>query len=267
MSRALFAAVAVLPLMLAAGSAVAQAHGGHGGHSAHAAPARPPQARPAPKPKPRAAAPQPRRVAPAAPATPANPHAGHDMGGMRTAPVQAPAADPHAGHNMSSTPAAAADPHAGHDMSGMQTVPAPASAADPHAGHNMAPATAPQTTDKTCTCPKCAEGGMAHDCAMPGASSTDPHAGHDMSGMQMAPAPAAATGSSAPCTRSIPAKPSALPAASWSAWWESRRCSFSSPGWWSGSSSAASRPSARRLRCRRGRAACRPWRPAPNLQR
>ena len=185
MSRALFAAVAVLPLMLAAGSAVAQAHGGHGGHSAHAAPARPPQARPAPKPKPRTAAPQPRRVTPAAPA---NPHAGHDMGGMRTAPVQAPAVDPHAGHNMSSTPAAAADPHAGHDMSGMQTVPAPASAADPHAGHNMAPATAPQTTDKTCTCPKCAEGAATHDCAMPGAASTDPHAGHDMSSMSAAPA-------------------------------------------------------------------------------
>ncbi|HUH10595.1 MAG TPA: copper resistance protein B [Brevundimonas sp.] len=162
MSRALFAAVAVLPLMLAAGSAVAQSHGGHGGHGAHAAPARPAQARP--KPKSRAAAPQPRRVAPAAPAAPA-------------APV-----DPHAGHNMSPAPAAVADPHAGHDMSGMQMVPAGTPAADPHAGHDMAPATAPQTTDKTCTCPKCAEGAAAHD----------PHAGHDMSGMQMAPATAPA---------------------------------------------------------------------------
>ena len=59
MSRALFAAVAVLPLMLAAGAAVAQSHGGHAGHGAQAAPARPPQARPTPasKPKPRAAAP------------------------------------------------------------------------------------------------------------------------------------------------------------------------------------------------------------------
>lgn len=116
MSRALFAAVAVLPLMLAAGSAVAQAHGGHG---AHAAPARPSQARPAPKPKPRAAAPQPRRVAPpaAAPAPAADPHAGHDMSAMPMAPAQAPAADPHAGHNMGQTPAA--DPHAGHDMSAM----------------------------------------------------------------------------------------------------------------------------------------------------
>ncbi|MGH7028149.1 copper resistance protein B [Brevundimonas sp.] len=120
MSRALFAAVAVLPLMLAAGSAVAQSHGGHGGHGAHAAPARPPQARPrpAPKPKPRAAAPQPRRVAPpaAASAPAADPHAGHDMSAMQTAPAQAPAADPHAGHNMAPTQT---DPHAGHDMSAM----------------------------------------------------------------------------------------------------------------------------------------------------
>ena len=171
MSRALFAAVAVLPLMLAAGSAVAQSHGGHG---AHAAPARPPQARPAPKPKPRAAAPQPRRATPPAPvatdphaghdmsgmqATPApaataDPHADHDMSGMQMAPAQTPAADPHAGHNMSPAPAAAADPHAGHDMSGMQAAPAQAPAADPHAGHNMGQAPV-----------------------------ADPHAGHDMSGM------------------------------------------------------------------------------------
>jgi len=165
MSRALFAAVAVLPLMLAAGSAVAQSHGGHAGHGAHAAPARPAQARPTPKPRPRAAAPQPRRVAPpaAAPAPAADPHAGHDMSGMQTAPVQAPTADPHAGHDMSPAPAAAADPHAGHnmgaapaadphaghDMSGMQTAPA-----DPHAGHNMGQTPA-----------------------------ADPHAGHDMSAM------------------------------------------------------------------------------------
>ena len=59
MSRVLFAAVALLPLMLAAGSAVAQSHGGHAGHGAHAAPARPvqarpQQARPTPAPKPRA---------------------------------------------------------------------------------------------------------------------------------------------------------------------------------------------------------------------
>ncbi|WP_242915555.1 copper resistance protein B [Brevundimonas pishanensis] len=156
MSRALFAAVAVLPLMLAAGSAVAQTHGGHG---AHAAPARPPQARPtpAPKPKPRAAAPQPRRATPPAPvatdphaghdmsgmqaapapAAAADPHAGHDMSAMQMAPAQAPAADSHAGHNMGAVPAAAADPHAGHDMSGMQAAAAQAPAADPHAGHDM----------------------------------------------------------------------------------------------------------------------------------
>ncbi len=155
MSRALFAAVAVLPLMLAAGSAVAQSHGGHAGHGAHAAPARPPQARPRPalKPKPRAAAPQPRRVAPPAPA-----------------------------------PAPAADPHAGHDMGAMPMTPVQTPAADPHAGHDMVPAMASQTTDKTCTCPKCAEGAAAHDCAMPGASSADPNAGHDMSSMSAAPA-------------------------------------------------------------------------------
>ncbi|WP_292082715.1 MULTISPECIES: copper resistance protein B [unclassified Brevundimonas] len=176
MSRALFAAVAVLPLMLAAGSAVAQTHGGHGGHGAHAAPARPAQARPQqarprPAPKPRAAAPRP--AAPAAPVA-ADPHAGHDMSGMQAAPVQTPAADPHAGHDMSGlaghgaqaapvdphaghamspAPAATADPHAGHDMSGMQRAPAQTPAADPHAGHNMAP------------------------------TQTDPHAGHDMSAM------------------------------------------------------------------------------------
>lgn len=193
MSRALFAAVAALPLMLAAGSAVAQSHGGHGGHGAHAAPARPaqarpPQARPRPAPKPRAAAPRPRRATPPATAPAADPRAGHDMGAMPTAPAQAPAADPHAGHDMGAASAAAADPHAGHDMSAMQRAPAQTPAADPHAGHDMAPATAPQTTDKTCTCPKCAEGAAAHDCAMPGAASADPHAGHDMGGMSAAPA-------------------------------------------------------------------------------
>ena len=122
MNRALFAAVAVLPLILAAGSAAAQSHGGNAGHGAHVAPARPPQARPAPKRKPRAVAPQPRRVAPpaTAPAPAADPHAGHDMGAMPMAPAQTPA-----------------DPHAGHDMSGMQMPPAQAPAADPHAGHNM----------------------------------------------------------------------------------------------------------------------------------
>lgn len=173
MSRALFAAVAVLPPMLAAGSAVAQSHAGHAGHGAHAAPARPAQARPLqarprPAPKPRAAAPRPAAPAAsvaadphaghdmsghaghAAPAAAADHHAGHDMSGMQAAPAQTPAADPHAGHAMS--PAAAADPHAGHDMSGMAQAQTPA--ADPHAGHNMGQSPA-----------------------------ADPHAGHDMSAM------------------------------------------------------------------------------------
>lgn len=97
MSRALFAAAAVLPLLLAAGTAAAQSHAGHAQtppvdpHAAHQ---------------------------PATPPTPAvDPHAGHDMSGMRTAPAQTPAVDPHAGHSMAPT----ADPHAGHDMSGMTT--------------------------------------------------------------------------------------------------------------------------------------------------
>lgn len=161
MSRALFAAVAVLPLMLAAGSALAQTHGGHAGHGAQAAPARPPQARPRPAPKPRAAAPR-----PAAPAVPvaADPHAGHDMSGHAGHGAQPAPVDPHAGHDMSAAPAAATDPHAGHDMSGMQT--APAAAADPHAGHNMAPAADPHA---------------GHD--MGQTPVADPHAGHDMSAM------------------------------------------------------------------------------------
>ncbi len=161
MSRALFAAVAVLPLMLAAGSALAQTHGGHAGHGAHAAPARPPQARPrlAPKPKPRAAAPRP--AAPAAPMA-ADPHAGHDMSGHAGHGAQPAPVDPHASHATSAAPAAATDPHAGHDMSGMQTAPA----ADPHAGHNMAPAADPHA---------------GHD--MGQTSAADPHAGHDMSAM------------------------------------------------------------------------------------
>lgn len=159
MSRALFAAVAVLPLMLAAGSALAQTHGGHAGHGAQAAPARPPQARPRPAPKPRAAAPRP--AAPAAPAA-ADPHAGHDMSGHAGHGAEPAPVDPHAGHDMSAAPAAATDPHASHDMSGMQRAPA----ADPHAGHNMAPAADPHA---------------GHD--MGQTSAADPHAGHDMSAM------------------------------------------------------------------------------------
>ena len=159
MSRALFAAVAVLPLMLAAGSALAQTHGGHAGHGAQAAPAGPPQARPRPAPKPRAAAPRP--AAPTAPVA-ADAHAGHDMSvhaghGAQPAPV-----DPHAGHAMSAAPATAVDPHAGHDMSGTQTAPA----ADPHAGRDMAPAADPHA---------------GHDMGQTPAAG--PHAGHDMSAM------------------------------------------------------------------------------------
>ena len=84
MSRALFA---VLPLVLAAGSAAAQSHDAHAGHT------------------------QP----PAQTRTPVDPHAGHQP----APPVPAAAVDPHAGHTMA--PAPAADPPAGHDMSGMTT--------------------------------------------------------------------------------------------------------------------------------------------------
>ncbi|HEY1072823.1 copper resistance protein B [Brevundimonas sp.] len=169
MSRALFAAVAVLPLILAAGAAVAQSHGGHAGHGAHAAPARPvqarpQQARPRPAPKPRAAAPRP--AAPAAPVA-ADPHADHDRGG-------------HAGH---AAPAAAADPHAGHDMSGMQAAPVQTPAADPHAGHDMSGhaghAAQPAPVDPH----------AGH--AMSPAAAAAPYAGHDMSGMAPAQTPAA----------------------------------------------------------------------------
>ncbi|WP_292037297.1 MULTISPECIES: copper resistance protein B [unclassified Brevundimonas] len=145
MSRALFAAVAVLPLILAAGSAVAQSHEGHAGHRSQAAPARPSQARPRPVAKPRAVASR-----PAAPAAAADLHAGHDMSGMQTAPVTTPAVDPHAGHNMApaqadphaghamnAAPVAVVDPHAGHNMSGTSAAPVQTPAGDPHAGHDM----------------------------------------------------------------------------------------------------------------------------------
>jgi len=102
MSRALFAAVAALPLLLAAGTAAAQSHAGHAGHVQ------------TPPVDPHAAH---RPATPPAPAV--DPHAGHDMSGMQTPPAQAPADDPHAGHRM--PPAAAPDPHAGHDMGGMTT--------------------------------------------------------------------------------------------------------------------------------------------------
>ncbi len=109
-------AIALAPLILAAGAASAQAQDPHAGHTMPATPA---PARPAPAPAP----------APQTPARPAaqDPHAGHVMPPAQTPP----AADPHAGHQMPVSPAAT-DPHAGHDM----TAPAPAQT-DPHAGHDM----------------------------------------------------------------------------------------------------------------------------------
>ena len=109
-------AVALAPLILAAGALSAQAQDPHAGHTMPAPPA---PSRPAPAP---AAAPQ-------TPARPAeqDPHAGHVMPPAQTAP----AADPHAGHQMPAPPAAP-DPHTGHDM----TAPAPAQP-DPHAGHDL----------------------------------------------------------------------------------------------------------------------------------
>lgn len=139
MSRALFTAVAVLPLILAAGSAVAQSHDGHEGHGAP------------PAPKPRAAPPQ--AAAPsattdphaghnmgAAPAAAVDPHAGHDMGPMQMGPATAPAADPHASHHRHPATTVAADAHAGHDMRAMTTgAPAIATSADAVGGRLVEP--------------------------------------------------------------------------------------------------------------------------------
>lgn len=117
MSRALFAAVAALPLMIAAGSAVAQNHAGHAPAASPTPAAQTPAAEPAPDcPMMRDGKPCPMHGAAASDAQ-ADPHAGHN-----SAPT-----DPHAGHNMAPTPAAQADPHAGHG----------AAPADPHAGHDM----------------------------------------------------------------------------------------------------------------------------------
>lgn len=124
MSRALFAAVAALPLMIAAGSAAAQNHAGHAPAASPTPAAQTPAAAPAPAPAPdcpmmRDGKPCPMHGAAASDAQ-ADPHAGHNA-----APT-----DPHAGHNMAPTPAAQADPHAGHG----------AAPADPHAGHDMSAA-------------------------------------------------------------------------------------------------------------------------------
>lgn len=107
-------AIALAPLILAAGAFSAQAQDPHAGH-----------VMPAPT------QPAPEQVAePQTPARPVaqDPHAGHVMPPAPTPP----AADPHAGHDMSTMVPAQPDPHAGHDMSAMQ----PAQA-DPHAGHDM----------------------------------------------------------------------------------------------------------------------------------
>ncbi|AQR60564.1 copper resistance protein CopB [Brevundimonas sp. LM2] len=112
-------AIALAPLILAAGAFSAQAQDPHAGHVMPATPA-PTPTRPAPE----------QVSEPQTPARPAaqDPHAGHVMPPAQTPP----AADPHAGHDMSTMAPAQPDPHAGHDMSTMQ----PAQA-DPHAGHDM----------------------------------------------------------------------------------------------------------------------------------
>ena len=107
-------AVALAPLILAAGASGAFAQDPHAGHQL-------------PAPPPAAADPHAGHVMPA-PQTPpaADPHAGHQP------PAEPQAADPHAGHDMPTrAPAAQADPHAGHGM------PASSPAQDPHAGHEM----------------------------------------------------------------------------------------------------------------------------------
>ena len=135
MSRAPFAAVAALPLMIAAGSAVAQNHAGHAPAASPTPAAQTPAAQtpaPAPAPAPAPDCPMMRDGKPcpmhgAASDAQADPHASHDMSGH--AGHGAAAADPHAGHDMAQTQtqAAQADPHAGHG----------AAPADPHAGHDM----------------------------------------------------------------------------------------------------------------------------------
>lgn len=124
-------ALALAPLILAAGAFSAQAQDPHAGHTMSAAPA--PTTRPAPAATPQAAArpaaqdPHPGHVmAPTQSPSAADPHAGHQM------PAQPTTADPHAGHDMTTAAPAQPDPHAGHDMSTM----APPQA-DPHAGHDM----------------------------------------------------------------------------------------------------------------------------------
>ncbi len=111
-------AVALAPLILAAGAFSAQAQDPHAGHAMPP----PPRTQPAtPVPDPHAGHQTPPPVAAQ------DPHAGHVMPPASPPPVT----DSHAGHRMPAQPATV-DPHAGHDMSTM----APAQA-DPHAGHDM----------------------------------------------------------------------------------------------------------------------------------
>jgi len=125
-------AVALAPLILAAGAFSAQAQDPHAGHTM---PPRTQQAKPAPDPHAGHQSP--------APAAAQDPHAGHVTPPPQTPPVSDPHAghqasaqpatvDPHAGHDMPTTPPVQADPHAGHDMSAT-----PPAQADPHAGHDM----------------------------------------------------------------------------------------------------------------------------------
>ena len=114
-------ALALAPLLLAAGAGGAQAQNPHAGHVMPAAPA--------PR-QPPAQDPHAGHAMPAVQTPPAvDPHAGHDM--STPAPTAQP--DPHAGHAMPAVSPAEADPHAGHDMSTM----APPAQTDPHAGHDL----------------------------------------------------------------------------------------------------------------------------------
>ena len=146
-------AVALAPLILAAGAVDARAQDPHAGHvmPAASAPERP--ARPAPDPHAGHQTPAPQ-----------DPHAGHVM----PSPQTPPAADPHAGHDMSTTPPPAqSDPHAGHDVSAAAPV-----QDDPHAGHDMStmvmgPPDAPTSADNPGRppedpAPPAALGGPAH---------------------------------------------------------------------------------------------------------
>jgi len=130
-------ALALAPLLLAAGAVSAQAQDPHAGHVMPPAPASQPAATQAQDPhaahrppaSPPATDPHAGHVMPAPQAPPAaDPHASH------ATPVEPQATDPHAGHDISTMARAdEADPHAGHVMPAPQTPPA----ADPHAGHDM----------------------------------------------------------------------------------------------------------------------------------